>query len=333
MKNKVVRIVFFLLTVIARGLTAEDFPLSQLKLFADGLNIEGGTIYDKYLRQEQIWSNLCIVLDRPFEDGIEWQELTNTNTFPLKEAAILDYNEPQVNFTYATVMHYYITNAHRILDKPLNQVAKILIQVHRNTSGPRHIELLEELLCQCYPDLKKVKQKNDTLSEYELFSYFFPNINVQIDYCYGVAPENLGEQGKYSEVDIVLSFSLVAGLHPDWKSGSLLIPDQYIPFYLKNTHLALDEKYFVENHLNQILCDLIKNQPDQILNTVNTYFYSLNPKKHHLAKKITHEDFKNAVLLQVDGLFNPSQLSQTFKLETAVKAAVATLPIVSASEN
>lgn len=317
MKNRVVAIVLFFLTVITSGLTAKDFPLGQLKHFADGLNIEGGTIYDKYLRQEQIWSNLCIVLDRPFEDGIEWQELTNSNTFPLKEATILDYNETQVNFIYATVMHYYITNAHKILDKPLHQTAKILIQVHRNTSGPRHIELLEQLLCQCSPDLEKVKQKKDGLSKYELFSYFFPDINVQVDYCYGVAPENLGKQGKYSDVDIVLSFSLVAGLHPNWKSGSLLIPDQHIPFYLKDTHLALDGKYFVKNHLNQILCDLIRNQNDEILNTVNTHFYSLNPQKRNLrAKKLIQEDFKNAVLLQVDDLFNPSQLSQTFKLET-----------------
>lgn len=33
---------------------------------------------------------------QPFDDGIEWLELTNSNTFPLKEAVILDYNEPQV---------------------------------------------------------------------------------------------------------------------------------------------------------------------------------------------------------------------------------------------
>lgn len=315
MKNRIVGVVLFLLTVIS-GVTAEEFPLVQLKYFADGLNIEGGIIYHKYLRQEQIWSNLCIVLDRPFEDGVEWQELTNLNTFPLKEAVLLDYNESQVNFAYATVMHYYITNAHKILAKPLNQIAKILIQVHRNTSGPRHIELLEQLLCECYPNLEKVKQKKDLLSKYELLSYFFPDINVQVEYCYGVAPENLGGQGKYSEVDIVLSFSLVAGLHSDWKSGSLLIPDQHIPFYLNNTYLALEGKYFVKNHLNQILCDLIKNQNSEILNIINTHFYSFNPQKRNLnAKKLTREDFKNAILLQVDGLFNPSQLSPTFKLE------------------
>lgn len=316
MKNNSVRWVLFFLAVITGSLAAEELSLDQLKEVADGLNIEGGTIYHKYLRQEQTWSNLCIVLDRPFVDGIEWQELTNTNSFPLKEAAILDYNEAQVNFAYATVMHYYITHAHQIAAKPADQMAKILIQVHRNSSGPRHIALLEQLLCHCYPDLEKVKQTGEALSKskYELFSYFFPGINVQVDFCYGAAPENLGELGKYGEVDIVLSFSLVAGLHTEWKSGSLLIPNQHIPFYLETVCLALEERYFVQNHLNQILCDLINNQDDAVLEVINKLFYSLNPLKHTLkAKKLTQEDFKNATLLQADGMFNPSQLPSRLK--------------------
>ena len=47
---------------------------------------------------------------------------------------------------------------------------------------------------------------------------------------------------------------------------------------------------------------------------VNNHFYSLNPpQKHNLnAKKLSQEDFKNAILLQVDGLFNPSQLPPSF---------------------
>lgn len=316
MKNRIVGIALFFLTIMTISLAGDEYPMDQLKQVADGLNIEGGTIYHKYLRGEQIWSNLCIVLDRPFEDGIEWQELTNSNSFPLKEAAIPDYNEAQVNFAYASIMHYYITHARQIVAKPSGQTVKILVQVHRNTSGPRHIELLEQLLCQCYPDFEKVKPTMDELSKskYELFTYFFPHINVEVDYCYGVAPENLGVAGKYSDVDIVLSFSLVAGLHPDWKSGSLLIPNQHIPFSLKTAFLALENRYYVENHLNQILGDLINNQEDAVLQVINNCFYSLNTHKRNLkAKKLIQADFKNATLLQVDGLFNPSQLPQTFK--------------------
>ncbi len=76
-----------------------------------------------------------------------------------------------------------------------------------------------------------------------------------------------------------------------------------------------------KSSLTQILSDLIKNQDDVVLEEINNYFYSLNPQKHNLkAKKLTTEDFKNAILLQVDGLFNPSQLPVTFKLENTISS-------------
>jgi len=324
MNNRIVwfRLAFCTFAMITPLLRGDDFPMNRLNQVADGLNIEGGTIYQKYLGEEQIWSNLCIIEDRPFQDGVEWQELTNSNNFPLKEASILDYNEAQVNFAYAMIMHYYVTHAHQITGKPINQIAKILIQVHRNTSGPRHVELLEQLLCQCYPNLEGIKQTYDALarSKYELISYFFPEINVQVDFCYGSAPENLGELGRYGETDIVLSFSLVAGLHSDWTSGSFLIPNQHIPFSLKTVTVAFEKRYFVQNHLNLAILDLINNQDDAVLQTINNTFHSLNPQKQSLqAKKFTLDDFKNATLLQVDGVFNPSRLPSTFKIEEQLK--------------
>jgi hypothetical protein len=316
MKKTILGFAFNLLCMVMATISAEEYPMDQLKYVADGLNIEGGTIYHKYLKSDQIWANLCVVLDRPFEDGIEWQELTDSNSFPLKEAAILDYNESQVNYAYATIMHYYITHAHRFLKRAPDQIAKILIQVHRNTSGPRHVELLEQLLCQCYPELEKVKStKNALKSKHELFSYFFPDQYLQVDFCYGTAPENLGELGKYNEVDIVLSFSLVGGLNAGWKSGSLLIPNQHIPFYLNNGYMAFEKRYFVQNHLNYVLADILKSQNEAVLQKVNDSFYSKNSQKSkNQAKKFAREDFKSATLLQVDGNFNPSQLPSLFKL-------------------
>lgn len=67
-------------------------PLKDLYQFGDALNIEGGTIAHEYLTDKQLWSNICVVLDRPFEDGAEWQEITEANTFPLKESSLSDYN-------------------------------------------------------------------------------------------------------------------------------------------------------------------------------------------------------------------------------------------------
>lgn len=306
-------ILMFLCGFIQLFLGADELPLSQLKQVADGLNIEGGTIYKKYLRNDQIWSNLCIVLDRPFEDGVEWQQLTDSNPYPLKEASIIDYNEAQVNYTYATIMHYYITHAHEISKKPANLPVKLHIQVHRNSSGPNHLELLERLLEQCYFDLDKTTHRGiPPYSKYHFSTLNFSDFNVQIDFYYGADPDTLGNLGVYSDADIVLSFSLVAGLFPEWKSGTMLIPDLHIPFSLKSVHLNLSDRYLVQNHMNLALLDIIKFQDCKVLETINAKFISLNPLKQSKAKPLTRHDFKKAALLQVDGLFNPSQLPSTF---------------------
>jgi hypothetical protein len=211
--------------------------------------IEGGRIPRQYLQKGQIWANLCIVLDRPFEDGMEWQQLTDSNPFSLKEASITSYNESQVNYAYAMIMHYYITHSHEISNKANEENVKMVVQVHRNRSGPRHIELLEQLLLQCYPELDGVKQVVHSSSKYELFSYRFSNLNLEVTFCYGSTSERLrelAELGKYQEADVVLSFSLVAGLHPAWPSGSMLIPVNHVPFSLKDVAFFPGRQYSVK---------------------------------------------------------------------------------------
>ncbi len=293
-------------------LLAQIHPLKELWRVVDGLNIEGARIAQEYLREDQIWANLCVVLDRPFMDGVEWQKITDSNPFPLKEASISSYNEAQVNLAYATILQYYLTHAHELTGKPKEEVARIRIQVYRNTSGPRHLELLEDLLCQCQPE-KGIKRISDG-SKYELFTYFFPQRNVEIKFCYGTFPGHIKEVASYVDTDIVLSFSLVAGFHPLWESGTLLIPKEHIPFSLNFMILSEDEKYPVNNHLKDAIVEILKNQDEKIVEMVNNQFRSLNPEKNELtARKMMIEDFKEATLLQVDGMFNPSNLPETFE--------------------
>lgn len=166
----------------------KSYPIQELHCVAHALNIEGGTIAHKYLRSDQIWANLCVVLDRPFEDGAEWDEITQSNCFPLKESSIASYNEAHVNLAYALILHYYVTQAHKIMSKATHEEVTLLIQVHRNTSGPKHVELLERLLCESYPELKKIRQAPDSSFSQELFTYYFPEINVRAHFCYGTDP-------------------------------------------------------------------------------------------------------------------------------------------------
>lgn len=310
------KMLIMLMLAFTHVLMGYELPMDQLKCFADGLNIEGGTIPRQYLQEEQIWVNLCVVLDRPFEDGLEWQELTHLNPYPLKEASLLEYNEAQVNYSYAAIMHYYITHAHQIAHKSSDQTVKILIQVHRNTSGPAHVRLLESLLMECCPDLQLVKEQKVPMTKYELYSYAVSTAHVEIDFCYGTAPENLGEIGKYMDADVVISFSLIAGLNPNWKSGSLVISDHYVPFPLKESVYSWQKQYYIRNHLKEVISDIVKDQDQSIVDKINAYFRSPNPQKAHLkAQELARRDFKQATLLQVDDLFNPSQLPSHFKID------------------
>jgi hypothetical protein len=312
MKNKIISFVLCAIFA-AHFLIAEEYPMSQLKQIADGLNIEGGTIPHRYLLPGQIWSNICVVLDRPFEDGQELMGLTQQNTYPLKEASIVDYNEAQVNYVFTSMLLYYIQNAHKIADVPLSQKAKVLIQLHRNSSGPKHVELLEQLFQSCYRG--EYHRYAPKASPYEICVYEFPHLNVEASFCFGSDPDKLGSLGRYHQVDIVLSLSLVSGFHPDWKSGSFFIPHEHIPFSLGTATISMKDKYFVLNNLFQVLPEIIKDQDEGVRQIVNEKFLSLNPGKQTLrAEKMTLSQFKEAVLLQVDGNFNPSELPPQFKL-------------------
>lgn len=304
--------IFFLIALIGFIEAKEEFPLDQLMYFADGLNIEGGTIAKDYLKGNQIWANLCVTLDRPFHDGIDWNQITQSNYYPLKESSILAYNEAKVNLAYALILSYYLKFAHTLTGKMQDQEVKIILQVHRNTSGPGHLELVKRLLDRCFPDLCKIKFKETNNFKHELFSYKILENNVQIAFCYGNLPEFLGKAGKYENADIVISFSLVAGLHPEWESGSLLIPCKWIPLYLESMKLDLQAAYSVPNHLAQILNDILLHQEERLIKIVKNEFDSLNPFKKNIARKLTAEDFKKAILLQVDGMFNPSSLKSKF---------------------
>src|SRR5262249_4067663 len=155
---------------------------------------------------------------------------------------------------------YYIMNVHELSKKSVEQTAKILIQAHRNTSGPKQIELLETLLSSCIPELDYIKVVASKECKNELFSFLYPRMNAEVIFCYGSYPETLGKLGKYDNVDIVLSLSLVGGLNPDWESGSMLISRKHIPFSLKTLILDQQNEYTTQNHLKEAINDIIATQ-------------------------------------------------------------------------
>lgn len=309
---------FFFLFFFFNGISADTvLKLSQINEFADGLNIEGGTVAHEFLHENQIWANICTVLDRPYQDGIEWIDITNKNKYPLKETSIPSFNEAQVNYAHAVIMHYYLTHAHRLSNKPLHENVNIIIQVHRNTSGPRQVKLLDEVFEGCYSELDSLKVQPSHSNKYHLFTNHYPSLNVSVHFYYGVEAADLAAFDSYKDSDIVISVSLIAGLRPHLNSGHLVVPSNFQPFSLKNFVLSPQLMYHVQNHLLVAIPEIIKEQSQQALETVNQKYRSANPIKSHLfALPLINEDFKQAVILHVDGIFNPSLLSETFILRS-----------------
>lgn len=149
----------------------------------------------------------------------------------------------------------------------------------------------------------------------ECFSYFFPDVNVNVRFCFGVKSDHFLDQGIYKDADIVLSYSLVAGFNREWKSGSLLLPKQWTPFPLEKMCLYPNKSYCCRNHLLEVLDDILLTQTDELINCINNEFRSPNICKQQTAQKLMRSDFKNANLLQVDGMFNPSKLPESFNVD------------------
>lgn len=286
-----------------------NYPNEKLKNFAEGLNIEGG-IPAKSLNKDQIWANLCIVLDRPLEDGIDLFEITDNNTFPLKESVIESYNEAQVNLSYLLVLRYYITEAHKLSKKNSNELTKLVIQVHRNGSGLAHLQLLDKLMKLGLADLQGKRVVPESKEKNSVSTYLFSKYHVLVEFRYGYSHETIS---NFEGQDIVLSISLASGLASDLPSGSLLIPDHFIPFNLKTMEISLLNSYKVQNHLLEALPSIIKKQKLSDLALINEKFLSSNSKKNNqIARLLYKEDFHRATLLQADGLFNPKLLSKSF---------------------
>lgn len=304
---------FFIYPTQVNSLESKNYPLNRLRDHADGLNIEGGIIPLLKLKPTQRWVNLGVVLDRPFEDGIEYSEWAEKNAYPLKETSLPSYNEAYVNYVYATVLKYYIDHAHNLSNKPNEQLAKIIVHIHRGKSGPAHIELLTKILTDCFPNLKSETVKNKSKDNSALVTYHYAN-NTEIEFRYGSGfiPEVCG---IFDDADIVISLSLVAGFNPKLNSGDIVIPKTFIPMPLSLMQMRKDLAYTVDNHLLEIMPDLIKKQDSNALNIINQKFRSTNPAKfNQVARQLTVTDFYPSTIVQVDNLFNPKSLPKILQI-------------------
>lgn len=285
-------------------------PLSSLHNFVDVLNIEGGRIPKEKLRKNQCWANVGFVLDRPFQDNIDFDEWTNSNIYPLKESMIPSYNESQVHFAICSILTYYMQHAHAIAQKNSDQIVTIIVHLHRGTSGIKYLNLLEELLSSYYaPAWKKMVPQKDAPRNVA-FSYRYSNVIIEFRYGYQLETLN-----NYESADIVISLSLVAGLNPSLQSSDIVMAQNFIPMDLQIMQLYFAKQYTVNNHIFLILDDLLQKQDMQLLDYINKNYCSPNLAKKHLkAQPLAKEQFKVVRSLQVTGNFNPKSMPSEFEI-------------------
>ncbi len=278
-----------LFLLIFTSLFATD-QLSNLHCYGDALNMEGGLIPKFALTKEQTWANICFVLDKPLIEQKDLDEITAENSYTLKESSILDFNEPQAVLVQSLILDYYLKSK-----KPQH----IMVNVHRNRSGPAHLDQLERMLQLQY----QPKALGDR--RYQIGAH-------TISLCYGTI---LDFAERFKEADVVFSISMVAGLNQKWKSGTPVLPEQFVPFDLHSMNLVTSGKYHSQNHLLEVLPEILALQNDKLIRKVNQLFASPNPSKKKVhAKKLTLNDFMKGVIFQANGMFYPKKLAKQFEV-------------------
>jgi hypothetical protein len=291
-----------------------NYPLDSLRTFGDGMNVEGGSVAHKYLNERQIWANVCPIMDHPFVNGVEFRHIKEKNIYSLKESSVEGYNEPQVNYAFVEIVHYYLTNGHCIVQKTPGETLNVVVQMHRNSSGPKHLTLLTQMLVACYPELR-INEEGKSSFVYEHVVWQLPEINVRAIFYFSDDPKFLGEAQKYVAADIVVSLGLCGGLNPQYGSSTLLVPSSFIPFSVPKMSLSKTLQYSVQNHLLSALADIISRQSAYALRVINAQFISPNPSKsEQKARALVSSDFKQAVIIQSPDIINPSQMQANFQL-------------------
>ncbi|NGX57961.1 MAG: hypothetical protein K940chlam3_00862 [Chlamydiae bacterium] len=280
-----------LLLILITGSVNAEY-LSNLHQYGDGLNIEGGVIPKRVLKPDQIWVNFGFVLDRPFHNQTDLDEITMVNPYVLKESSLPDYNEPQTVLVQAQVLRYYLTQ----FEKPKN----IRVHVHRNSSGPAHLDLIERIIETCLWDLEPMRIGERAYKIADNLVTLSHGAMTHFD---------------FEDADIVISISLYAGIHTDWESGTPIVPEEFIPLDLHSMLLVTSATFSSKNHLLQVLPDIVKLQSLEIIDTINREFSSPNLTKEHLkASPLEVDDFMKSRIFQANGMFYPKKLSQRIEV-------------------
>ncbi|STX55595.1 D-xylose reductase III [Legionella beliardensis] len=287
------------------------FPLEKLHQIGkvDVFNIEAGKPA-KAINKSALWFNLAFIMDRSLIDGNTLAELNKNSEiagYSLKEMAINTYNEMDVNLATLLTVKYCVEQGHKITGKPFEQPLNFVIHVHRSSSAITINKLIARLLTECVPEQYEFfyKETQDKIGKIvrEIDCIKAPRLNVVIHFRRGYAEELIDP--IYKQADILFSYSMVGGLSPKLKSGSITLPHKFVPFDDKKYLLYPDLSYTATNHMFNHLDAILAQPQETYFETLKNKFASENKSKLDKPRMLTQADFHPVTVLQVNDLFHP----------------------------
>lgn len=253
---------------------SETIKSGDLYKIAGGLNIEGG-FPARDAGSSTPWVNLVLVLDRPLVDNVIFDDLigdVRKKKYPLLENGVLELDEPKFLTAYLAIMAYY-----------MQKHKHIVVHIHQFPEFSGLVNLIKEFA-------------KDINAMYNLSC----EVQVRTDHPFY-------EKQEY-KTDMLLSFSQCAGLDPKLEAGALIIPTTFVPFDCKTVFPS--KKYKAENVLVRDLADILKSEYHDFAVAQMKSYTSDNMDKKQKPRVLTLADFHTTKILQVAGIWNPTNCDE-----------------------
>lgn len=302
------------LLFLNHAVLSQDLPilsLDQLHTYADACNNEGGQVA-ACLNERQQWGCFHILLDRPLIDRHTLADLNASNKFLLKESMIAEYREERVNQACLLILSYLVDHLRSIASLGADEPAQLTVHVHRRSSGIAQINtLLIPMLHEFYYGALQTEllEVCEVLSkdpeDYRIKLTLPPHTGII--FRNGYHPKTFKD---YEDSHFTLSLGLVMGLNPQWSSGTLLLPEDFIPTDEVSGYIYESQRYQKKNSLKDYLSAIIADTDRQqkVINIIhsNPAYHSPNPDKPFQSLlPLTLNDFHAPQILQILTLWSP----------------------------
>lgn len=285
------------------------------------MNDEGGRIRE-CVSAGQLWTNLSVVLDRPYVDWIDYAEIKQKKIeqgYTFKEAAIGEFNERQVGLAYLMLMRYYITRGHDLVGKKPTEPLLIILHAFRQADGDGVLRHLEHLLEVGWPKLVKKACGGSTDLKTEVFRRRLPQHNATLIFSRWKADKDPHKSAyghfrrskTFGQADLILTFSVHVGLHPEWGPGTLVVPNEWTPIDVETMVVKRSETYRGGNHLISTIGDIadMSRVQSSVLQHLRRDYQSQNQeKREHAIEPLQASHFRTGMpFIELGGyIFTPS---------------------------